>query len=89
MPFGICSASEIIQKRNYETFGDIPGVYVIIDDMIIGGEDDDDHDEILTKVMERAKDKNVKFNEKKIQFRVKQVNFMGKLQTACVRTRPR
>ena len=82
MPFGICSASEIIQKRNYETFGDIPGVYVIIDDMIIGGEDDDDHDEILTKVMERAKDKNVKFNEKKIQFRVKQVNFMGNVVTA-------
>ena len=82
MPFGICSASEIIQKRNFETFGDIPGVHCIIDDMIIAGEDDKDHDQILKKVMERARLKNVKFNQSKIQFRVPQVHFMGNIVTA-------
>ena len=40
MPFGICSASEIMQKRNEETFGDIAGVHVIADDMIVAAADD-------------------------------------------------
>lgn len=33
--FGIKSASEVFQQKNGETFGDIPGVHVIADDMII------------------------------------------------------
>ena len=70
MPFGICSASEVIQKRNYETFGDIPGVHCITDDMIIACEDDKDRDGILEKVIERAR------------FRVPQVHFMGNVVTA-------
>ena len=49
--------------------------------MIIAGEDDKDHDGIL-EVMERARLKNVTFNENKIQFRVPQVHFMGKVVTA-------
>ena len=34
MPFGICSASEVMQKRNEIVFGDIDGVYVIADDKL-------------------------------------------------------
>ena len=51
-----------MQKRNEETFGDIPNVHVIADDMIIAGVDDKEHDETLQKVMERARQKNVPFN---------------------------
>ena len=40
MPFGISSASKIMQKRNEETFGDIQGVQVIADDLIIAAKDD-------------------------------------------------
>ena len=47
MPFGISSASEIMQKRNEETFGDIQGVHVIADDLIIAAKDDQEHDNIL------------------------------------------
>jgi len=50
--------------------------------MIIAGEDDKDHDQILKKVMERTRLKNVKFNQSKIQFRVPQVHFMGNIVTA-------
>ena len=35
MPFGICSASEVLQKRVYMTFRDLPDVHVIADDLII------------------------------------------------------
>lgn len=79
MPSGICSASEVIQNRNYETFGAI-GVHCIIDDVIIAS--DKDHDGILEIVIERARLKNVKFNESKIQFRVPQIHSMGSGETA-------
>jgi len=49
--------------------------------MIIAGEDDKDHDQILKKVMERARLKK-NFNQSKIQFRVPQVHFMGNIVTA-------
>ena len=77
MPFGICSASKVLQKRNYQVFGDVPGVHIIADDMIIAAETEDQHDEILRKVMERAKVNNVKFNKEKIKFKVKEVVYVG------------
>ena len=79
MPFGISSASEIMQKRNEETFGDIQGVHVIADDLIIAARDDQEHDDILHRVLTRARDKGVKFNSEKVQFKIGQVEYMGNL----------
>ena len=59
-------ASEIVQRRNKETFGDINGVHVIADDPIIADQDDQDHDRILQTVVQRADEKVVKFNKNKI-----------------------
>ena len=50
MPFGISSASEVMQKRNEETFADIPGVRIIAEDMIISAKDETEHDAIVRKV---------------------------------------
>jgi hypothetical protein len=33
MPFGICSAQEVFQKRIDRVFGELPGVHVIVDDI--------------------------------------------------------
>ena len=79
MPFGVCSASEVMQHRAYKTFGDIDGVDVISDDMIIAGNDDHDHDEILLKVFERARERNVKFNWPKLQYKLPEVSYMGNI----------
>jgi hypothetical protein len=35
MPFGICSAQEVFQKRIDRVFGELPGVHVIIDDILV------------------------------------------------------
>uniref|UniRef100_A0A8C7ZN50 Gypsy retrotransposon integrase-like protein 1 n=1 Tax=Oryzias sinensis TaxID=183150 RepID=A0A8C7ZN50_9TELE len=83
LPFGIKSASEVFQQKNCETFGDIPGVFIIADDMIIAATSEREHDEILQKVMERAKTANVKFNKDKIQFKVDTVKYMGHIITAA------
>jgi hypothetical protein len=78
MPFGISSASEILQKRTYKAFGDIPGVHVISDDMLIAADTDVEHDGILSKVMERARSQGVKFNKQKTQFKLPEVFYMGR-----------
>ena len=77
MPFGISPASEVLQKRNEETFGDISGVHCIADDMILAGDDDDDHDEIVINVLERARERNVKFNAPKLQFKTPEAKYVG------------
>ena len=77
MPFGICSASEVMQKRNESAFGDIRGVHIIADDIIVAAKDDNEHDQILLALFNRAKEMGVRFNEKKIQFKVNSVQYMG------------
>ena len=41
MPFGFSSASEVCQRKTIQTFGDIQGIYMIHDDMIIAWADEE------------------------------------------------
>ena len=82
MPFGISSASEVMQKRNEQTFSDIVGVHIIADDMIIAASDEIEHDEIVRKVMQRERDKNIRFNRGKVQYKVSSVTYMGHIAGA-------
>lgn len=77
MPFGIASAPEVFQKRNEKMFGDIQGVHVYFDDLIITGSSEADHDDALRKVLDRARSCNVKFNPEKFQCKKREVRFMG------------
>jgi hypothetical protein len=78
MPFGITSASEILQKRAYKAFGDIEGVHIIADDMLLAADNDSDHDQIMRKVLERARSQGVRFNFNKLQFKLPEVFYMGR-----------
>ncbi|GFW99794.1 uncharacterized protein K02A2.6 [Trichonephila clavipes] len=62
MPFGIVSTPEVFQKRNQKLFGDIEGVEIYFDGIIVAGCDEDSHDPIMSRVLERAKLLNIKFN---------------------------
>lgn len=77
LPFGLSTAPEVFQRTNMKIFGDIPGVFIYFDDLIIGANDELEHQLILDKVMARAKQSNVKFNPNKLQFKVKQVKYLG------------
>ena len=81
MPFGLCSASEVMQKRNESTFGDIKGVHIIADDIIIAAEDEKEHDAIMLALLSRARESGVRFNREKIQFKVNSVSYMGHFVT--------
>ena len=77
MPFGISSASEVQQKKTFQVFGDINGVFVVADDMLIAAENEEEHDKILTEVLEHVRKENVKFNLKKVQLKKTEVKYMG------------
>ena len=81
MPFGISSASEIMQKRNEEIFGDISGAQVITDDLMIAASSEKQHDIIPRTVLAKAREKGVRYNKEKIQFKVHAVGYMGNVVT--------
>ena len=67
MPFGIKSASELFQKQNEAAFANIPGLYIVADDLIIAAENTEEHDKILLQVLQRAEERNIKLNFGKLQ----------------------
>ncbi|GBM84853.1 Transposon Ty3-I Gag-Pol polyprotein [Araneus ventricosus] len=78
MPFGIASALEIFQKRNQKLFGDIEGVEIYFD-IIVARNDGASHDAIMSKVLERARSVNIRFNPDKLQYRVSEVKYVGQI----------
>ena len=67
-----------------KTFADIPGVRIIADDMIISAKDETEQDVIVRMVIQRARERNVKFNKTKVQFNVPNVTYMGHIVAADV-----
>ena len=77
LPFGISSASEIWQRAMIDEFGDLEGVEVMVDDFLIWGENDEQHDARLEKYMHRLRKSGMKLNRKKSKFSVRKVEFAG------------
>lgn len=77
MPFGLKIGPSVFQRKNFETFGDIENVTVFHDDILIAGRDKKEHDETLIKVLQRAREKNVRFNINKMQIATTQVKYVG------------
>lgn len=77
LPFGIKIAPEVFQKLNEENFGDIKNITVYIDDILIAAETEQEHDNALKRLLERASERNIKFNRDKIQWKQKEVVFLG------------
>lgn len=77
MPYGMSSFPEIFQRENTKIFGDLNGVQVLFDDIIVSGKDEAEHDQNLAAVLKRARENNVKFNKLKLQYKSKQVRYGG------------
>jgi hypothetical protein len=82
LAFGISSSPEVFMKKMTELFGDIEGVHIVFDDIIIAAVNDADHDRILRLLFERARRLNVRFNRHKLQFKVREVKYLGNLISA-------
>lgn len=77
LPFGITIAPEYFQQIGQKLFGDIKNLGIYFDDFIIAADTEKEHDETLGEIMKRAAQFNVKFNSKKLQFKVPRVKFVG------------
>ena len=76
LPFGIRCASNVLQRRNQEIFGDITGVHCSADDLI-AADSDEGHNQIFDEVMSRARRHNIRFNLRKLQYKVPSVKCVG------------
>ena len=70
-PFGITSAQEVYQKRTSQHFGDLEGVETDIDDIIVHGETEAEHNQILEAVLARCEKIHLTLNKEKCEFKVK------------------
>ena len=58
---------------------DIPGVECIVDNILVWGESDAQHDARVIQMMERCREMNFKLNKGKSELRVQEVKYVGHL----------
>ena len=76
LPFGIKSAPDVFQNHMSELFADVEGVKVMVDDLLVWGKDDEEHDARLKQVLVRAREVNLKFNAKKCKIKQEEVPYV-------------
>ena len=81
LPFGINSGPEVFHREMTRVLDGIPGVIVDIDDVLVGGKDQNDHDNKLKKVLDKMTEAGVTLNEK-CEFSVSEVVFLGHVISA-------
>ena len=85
MPYGISPAPEYFQQKLDQNLQGLPGVYRIADDLLITSqgdtkdEADKDHDANLVCLLQRCRERNIKLNKAKFDFKCSQVPFIGHL----------
>ena len=77
LPFGISSAPELFQKRMSKVLAGLEGVVCQIDDVLVFGKDQAEHDKRLVAVMERIEKVGITLNSEKCEFSRDHVKFLG------------
>ena len=75
--FGAKSSQDSFDEVIYKIFADIPNCLNQRDDMLLGGQTVEEHDEILEKVLQRAKNYGKTFKLEKCQFGINKLEFYG------------
>ncbi|XP_028411675.1 uncharacterized protein K02A2.6-like [Dendronephthya gigantea] len=81
MPFGIKFAQEVFQKRILQHFDDLEGVATDIDDILIWGSDEQEHDARLEATLQRCEEINLTLNLDKCKFKMNEVSYCGHIFT--------
>ena len=87
LPFGISSAPEVFQKAMNQVFEGLDGVAVIVDDILVWGKDDQEHDQRVLSMLERARQANLKLKKEKCDIRVSTLSYIGH-QLTCDGVKP-
>ena len=79
LPFGITSAPEHFQRRMSETMDSLEGTLCIMDDILIYGSNQEEHDARLTAALDRIQAANLTLNRDKCKFSQESVSFLGQV----------
>ena len=79
LPFGITSAPEYFQHQMTQILKDLDGVVCLMDDVLIFGKTQEEHDHRLLNVLQTMQSAGMTLNKTKCQFSQKQVLFLGQL----------
>jgi len=82
MPMGIKSAPEIYQSAMMDMFENMDGVECVMDDILIWARTKEEHFERLIKVLDRAREKNLKLNRQKCKVCLPEVDYIGHVLSA-------
>ena len=82
LPFGVISAQDLFQQKMDEIFEDMQGVTPLIDDVIIHGTTQEEHDRNLKAALDKATDSTLRLNAEKLTVGAEEVEYFGHLITA-------
>ena len=77
LPYGVASSPALWQETMDKIFAGLPGVFIFVDDIVVAGENEEQHESRLRKVLERIRENGMKINKKKCLFRVPSVEYLG------------
>ena len=77
LPFGISLAPEIFQRTMEKILEGIDGVVCFMDDVVVCGDTDEQHDARLKQVLDRVIQAGLKLNREKCEFNQKDLIFLG------------
>ena len=87
LPFGISSAPEVFQKAMNQVFEGLDGVAVIVDDTLVWGKVNQEHDQRVLNMLERARQANLTQKKEKCDIRVSTLSYIGH-QLTCDGVKP-
>ena len=77
LPFGIISAPGYFQEIMDQLTQDLPGVAAYIDDILVSGDNAEQHLENLRRLLQRLQDRGLRCNLKKCKFAQEEVEYLG------------
>ena len=82
VPMGISLGPECFQTKMTETLEGLEGCKAIMDDTIIYGKTEEEHDQRLSAVLKRIEESGLKLNKEKCNFKQTEVKFFGHIISA-------
>lgn len=77
LPFGVASAPSIFQEKMERMLAGLEGVFCYLDDILIGGKDENECKERLMLVLQRLNEHHVQINIEKCKFLESSVKYLG------------
>lgn len=77
LPYGLSSSPEVYQKTIDSIFEDLDGTLIYVDDILVFGKTEEEHDRRLNAVLKRAKESGLKLSQEKSQIKRKCVKYLG------------